>query len=433
MAVLNAMREYCAFYFIERGSIALRGSMSLYGRAAEELRSHTNIVVPIVPFWHGSILSYDSAWRSWGIPDVHCVTFGFLTKDGREQLVSRIMERPPLGLVGHELVADPPAPRHLPRGGFLFPGAAILNDGSGQWVDRQTGLRFIAYDDEYDWMTFGTAFDFADSAPEYEEDADAAMLELLALRVGTRYQHVTSSSGFDQLIQHANELFVSGAYGAAGTVAGVAFEQLMRAALSADDAAWAAAQRHAPLARVIDRVIAANGWQSIRGRLDQYKDLRNDLAHRLGDARATPLTEDSSLFERVDDLLGWLERQQLPPHGIAELVDVAPDADIESAVLIAAALEAGTNAAARATTTPAVIEGEHFEEGLEGSAWVTVADMRRAFTQWLADEHFGTPNASGVNLLAPERTFERALAWADAVSSSLDRAGIPCTYAGRRT
>jgi hypothetical protein len=385
-----------------------------------------------VPFWHGSILNYEAAWRRWGIPDVHCVTLGFQTEEAREQLASRIMERPPLGLVGWELAADPPTPRHLPRGGFLLPGAAILRDGSGQWVDRQIGLRFLAFDDEEDWMLFDLAFDFADSQPEYEEHADESMLELLAIRVGSRYPAVTSASGFKELVQHANELFVSGAYGAAGTVAGVAFEQLMRSALSPADEAWASRQRHAALAQVIDKLVASNGWQEVRSRLNRYRDLRNDLAHRLGDLASAASDQQSTLFERVDDLLGWLERQTPSATSPTVLVDVAPEPEIEPDLLLADAMQAGADAAAGARVTPAVIGGKRREEGLIGAAWVTVADPRRAFTRWLEANGHGSPVPGGVDLRAPGDSFERALAWADAVCTSLERAGVRCTYAGRR-
>jgi hypothetical protein len=434
MPLLTDVRHHIALYFIERGAVARSGPRELQAVVANELRKpQGGLELPIVPYWHGSLLDYQAAWQRWGIPDIHCVSLGFADGSKARTMLEAIRRRRPLGLLDHDLDAPDPSDRSLPLGGILLPGAVLRGDMGPAGVDRTTGLRVVAFEEEFDAHVFHAAASWSHDR-EAAEAVDQMLLGLLARSFGRGYVSVSAASGLPALVDHAAELLVARAYGAAGVVAGVAFEQLLNRCLSAADRERLAGPKHTPLGTVIDVVVKDRGWKQYRGRLDGYRLLRNNLAHRLGDEPDAKLNDDA-LFERVDDLIGWLERQPLSasPDEPLELVDVAPDPEISNDLLLAEALADGEVAASRARTTPFSVNGERIEEGLEGTAWVIVPDARRTFTRWLASQPAGTKVEGGVELVAPHRSFERGLAWAHAVSERLDKAGIRCSYLGQLT
>jgi hypothetical protein len=435
--LLTEIRHYIALYFVERGSVAIDGERELQAVVADELRrTWGGQEIPILPYWHGSILDFKAAWQRWGIPDIHCVSFGFSDRAQGKAMLDAILRHPPLGLLDDDLDAPNPSTRTLPPGGIVLPGAVLRRDGGGPGIDRATGLRTIAFEQEFDGYVFDLAFGWTAEEREVAEVVDHMLLGLLARSFGREYRSVSAASGPRALVDHAAELLVAGAYGASGAVAGVAFERLMHGCLSAPDQEWIAERKHVTLATVIDKVVKDRGWQDSRGRLDAYRKLRNDLAHRLGDDRDAGRLDDEALFERVDDLIGWLEQQPLGTVGEGlrlELVDVAPDPEIANGQLLAEALAGGAAAAAKARTTPFSVDGERIENGLDGAVWVIVPDARRKFTRWLASQPGTTQIEGGVQLSAPDRSFERGLAWAHAVSTRLDEAGIRCSYLGRLT
>jgi hypothetical protein len=434
MPLLTDVRHHIALYFVERGAVARSGPRELQAVVADELRkAQGGLELPIVPYWHGSILDYQAAWQRWGIPDIHCVSLGFADRTKAKTMLEVIRRRRPLGLLDDDLDAPDPSDRSLPLGGIVLPGAVLRGDMGPAGVDRLTGLRIVAFEEEFDAHVFHTAVSWSHDK-EAAEAVDQMLLGLLARSFGRGYISVSAASGLSALVDHAAELLIARAYGAAGAVAGVAFEQLMNRCLSPADRERLAGPKHTPLATVIDVVVKDRGWKQCRDRLDGYRELRNDLAHRLGDEPNAKLTDDA-LFERVDDLIGWLERQPLSAIGDErlELVDVAPDPKFSNSQLLAEALAEGEAAASRARTTPFSVDGEQIGEGLEGTAWVIVPDARRTFTRWLASQPAASQVEGGVQIVAPHRSFERGLAWAHAVSERLDKAGIRCSYLGQLT
>jgi hypothetical protein len=433
VSVLAEAQHYIALYFIERGNVAWRASLRLEALVADELRRlWLSERTPVLPFWRGSILDFNSAWERWGVPEIYCVTIGFRSRADADAMLNAILARPPLGLIDHDRVAEEPEQQHLAPGGLLLPGAVMYRDVTTPRVERDTGVRIIGFRDEIDSGVFDFAMHGARHDAEYAALADEMVIRLLSQALGYRYAPVSAASGFAALVEHAAELLVSGAYGAAGAVAGVAFEQLMRASLSEQDRAWlAASTNHVNLGTVIDKVVSSRGLQPTRARLDSYRGLRNSLAHRLGDHGGS---NDDDLFERVDGFIAWLELQSVDDDGVATLVDVPAAATYTNADLLARALSAGKSAAETARTTPMVVSGQKVDEGAFGAVRVTVTDTRRAFTRWLRIQPGTFQDPQGVSLSAPYPSLERGLAWAHAVSETLTNLGhISCGYTATLT
>ncbi len=421
-------KRSAAFYFVEREGIAFEGSHELFAIAARWLRpSDPFCDLPDVrPVWTGSFLPFEDAFDRWAFRDVYVVAIGCVSAKERQSLVAHVRKNPPLGMFdldadGDEVVRDRP----LPLYGFVLPNALIRRNLEGRRIDRRTLLDEIGFADDEEATAFDVAVDGI-VGPPAEDALGAALLRLLARGAGRRAPGARSSDGYEALLDHAYELFGLGAISASGSVAGVAFEQLMRAAVEPSWLCQQEAQGHVSLNNVVVR--AAGLRSENAARLHRYRSLRNDLAHRLGDEPQAPRT-DEELYEEVGEFLRWLDRQAIDDAGTADLVDVAPDPDLTYEELLAEAKQAGDEAAAGARVTPMRIGGDVMEP--MGFAWVVVRDPRRSFTRWLVGAGHAEGQGREVTLHAPGMSFERNLAWAQACASRLRRAGQDASYAGR--
>ncbi len=413
-----------AFHFLERDGAAFFGNRALAAVIAKWLppSSGDDELPDVLPLWFGSHLPWERARQRFGFIDVFTVVVGVRDARIRSALVAHVQAHPPLGMFDVDEEADDHG-LPLVHGGFILPNAVIRLSERGRRYDREFDIDVICPVDDDE----ATGLDWAlDWSPGYGEDTlGDALLRLLSRRVGRRIPAVSASHGFDALVDHAYELLGLGAAGAAGTVAAVAFESLMRAALS-DAETEAGAQPSSPkthLAKVIDRLATLRGLDP--SRLHAYRGLRNDFAHRLGDAN-TGVREDDELYDEVAGLLRWLDRQQFQ-SGFA-LVDVAQEPVLTHERLWQAARAAGEIAAQGAPTTPMQIDSSVFEP--YGFAWVTVRDLRRPFTKWLIRSGGAREKHDGAEVMAPGVALERNLAWAHACASRLRDSGITADYAG---
>ncbi len=426
MALIDELAARTAgFHFFERDHAALFGNRALAaaiakwlppGRGSDELPD-------VLPIWHGSYMPFERALERWGFLDVFTVVVGVRDVRVRDALVAHVQAHRPLGMFD----VDGDADHHglpLVHGGFILPNAVIRFSDRGRRYDREFDIDVIGPVDDDEASSLEWALEWA---PDNGEDMlGDALLRLLARRVGRRFHAVSASDGFGALVDHAYELFGLGAPGAAGTVAGVAFESLMRAALAdAHSAAGIAEGRSAKL-RLVD---AINELAKLRGldprRLHAYRKLRNDLAHELGDAKPAGGDEDG-VYEQVARFLRWLDRQRFAP-GFA-LVDLAPEPTLAYEQLWDAACAAGDAAAQAARTTPKQIGSSVFDP--YGFAWVTVRDLRRPFTKWLISSGKAREASHGAEVTAPGVSFERNLAWAHACASRIRDAGYAVGYVG---
>jgi hypothetical protein len=418
-----------AFYFVERDSAALFGSHELMALAARWLKPGDifSEAPDILPIWMGSYLPFTAAMERWAFPDVFAVVIGCPTAKYRRSLLAHIKRYPPIGMFDTDSVADSldlPLVLH----GFVLPQAVLRLNSRGRHVERETGLDVIGLDTDDEEM----AFDFAiDSVPG---DApidllEETLLKCLANGAGRSVPDVRATAGFDALVDHAFELFGLGATVAAGLVAGVAFEQLMRASLSSADLVWLRsheAVKPVTLNDIVGKVASSRRVDD--GRLRNYQRLRNDLAHRLGDL-PTQTREDGALREAIDELLRWLNEQGIGEDGRAVPLHIAPDPALTNEDLLREARSAGQAAGLAATTTIVALGGARFEPF--GFAWVTVRDKQRPFTRWLLESGNASPVKDGARIGAPEQAFERNLAWAHACAMRLRAAGYAVDYAGR--
>lgn len=432
MALIDQLGAYkAAFYFVEREDVALMGTRELVATAARSLppSDPLSTVPDLLPVWIGSYLPFQAARQRWAFSDVFVVLIGCTNAKRRRGLVAAVRKRPALGMF--DLDADADA-LDLPLSfyGFVMPNAVIRQSASGRRIDRDTGLDVIGFDSDEEAEALNMAVAGFGSAWDPPEDLlGDVMLRLLTNGVGRRVPGVRAADGFEALVDQAFELFGIGAVGAAGSVAGVALEQLMRAALTGEDRVWLNTREregHVKLNDVIGKVTKAGGWDD--GRLRRYQHLRNDLAHRLGDKLDAP-REEGELREAVEEMLGWLDRQELADDGTALLVDVAPEPDLTYAELLDAARGAGDAASKTARATPITVSGSSFEP--IGFAWVTVRDPKKPFTRWLVESGNARSVSGGAEFFAPGRSLERNLAWAHACTMRIRQAGHAADYAGR--
>jgi len=413
-----------AFYFVERDWVAYDGSQALIALAARWLKPYGPFppVPEVLPIWMGSYLPFPAAMQRWAFPDVFVVILGFPDAGRRGQFVAHARENPPLGMFDTDADADD-LTLPLALDGFVLPNAAIQLEYRGRRVDRNTGLDIIGCDNDEE----ETALRLASEATE-DVLSDALLLTLIR-NAGRHLRGARISDGFEALVDQAFELLAFGALGAAGAVAGVAFEQLMRAALTGEDRAWLKereANGHASLNDIIGKVASANGGEDKR--LRRYQWLRNDLAHRLGD-ESDAQRDDEELVAAVEDFLHWLDLQEVTGEDAATLTELQLAEPLSYDDLFTAARADGDAAAVAAQTTPVTIEDEVFEP--VGFAWVTVRDPRRPFTRWLLASGNANQVQGGAQFFSPERSFERNLAWAHACAMRLRQAGLPADYAGR--
>lgn len=430
--MLNQLGRYvAAFYFVERRGAAYRGSHELYASVARWFRPSASLseAPDLLPIWTGSFLPFEDAIRRWAFPDVFVVAIGCATAKQRRGLVAHLRARPPLGMFDLDAAADAIVrERPLPLYGFAIPDALIRLNVRGRYVDRDTFLDTIGFQDDDEATAWEIAVEGIIDPPD-EDLLGESLLRLLARGAGRKVPGVRAADGFSSLLDHAFELIGARAFTAAGSVAGVAFEQLMRAAA---DPGWLSQQDqlspggHATLNNVIVHVAKRGGWSDTR--LHRYRKLRNDLAHRLGDDAGASRTEDE-LYDEIRQLLFWLDRQSIDESGAALLADVDPEPELSYEELIAEARLAGDEAARDARVTPMKISG-HVIEPI-GFAWVVVRDARRPFTRWLLDNGYTAESNGGAMFFAPGESLERNLAWAEACADRLRAAGQDAFYAGR--
>jgi hypothetical protein len=388
----------------------------------------------IAPVWSGRFLDFEDALGRFGVPAVVCIVVGLPNGLHRRALVAAVRAQPPFGLIGED--ADLRVmPDGLPLTTFILPGALIRSDGPRRRFDPSIGVDLLGFNDESEREAFmmvaqGVLEDqFGDEFPDL-------LLRYLTPWVARSVEPATHADGHDALIHHAQELLGLGAVGAAGVVAGVAFERLMRAALLDADSSWLADYeakgKHPPLAQVIDKVVKGRSLQERRARLDGYRLLRNDLAHRLGEEVQT-VRSDEELFEAVDELVKWLARQD-GENEVAELVDVDLPPSLSYEELHDAASAAGSAAADAEQPVAMNVGKERIEEGAFGVAWVLVHDSPSGLARWLLEEGHAKSNMShGVLLFSPQLHFQRALAWSWGYARRLRDAGIAADYGGRLT
>lgn len=428
MALIDQLAaRTAAFHFLERDNAAFLGNRALAAVIAKwlPLRAGNHELPDVLPIWHGSHLPLQRARERWGFLDVFTVVVGVRDARMRDALVAHVQVHRPLGMFDVDADADD---HGLPliHGGFILANAVIRFSERGRRYDREFDIDVIGPVDDNEASALEYALEWA---PDNSEDLlGDALLRLLARRVGRRVHAVSASDGFRELVDHAYELFGLGAVGAAGTVAGVAFELLMRAAVADAGAGTGAGSGRDGSAKsrlidVIDRLAALRGLDPRR--LHTYRELRNRLAHTLGDGKASG-TDDDGVYDEVARFLGWLDRQAFKPGFV--LVDLAPEPALTYEQLCDAARVAGDAAAQAARTTPMQIGSSVFEP--DGFAWVTVRDLRRPFTKWLIDSGNARGAGDGAELMAPGMSFERNLAWAHACGSRLREAGYAAGYVG---
>lgn len=421
-------KRAAAFYFVEREGIAFDGTRELVASVARWLKpgSPFDELPDVLPIWIGSYIPFQLAWERWAFPDVFVVAIGCSSAANRRALVAHVRANPPLGMFDLDADADAVVrERPLPLHGFVIPGAVIWSSASGRRFDRETLVDMIGFADDEE----AAAFEFATDGIPGEPDRDRLgpmLLKLLARGAGRKVPGARASDGYEGLVDHAFELFGLGAVSASGSVGGVAFEQLMRAAV---EPSWLAQQQqkgHVALNNVIARALRLHRVPD--GRLRSYQSLRNDLAHRLGD-QPSGHRSDEELYDEVRSFLTWLARQHIDVNGAAVLVDVAPDPAASFDDLLREARTAGDAAASTARTSPMKIGTEVFEPF--GNAWVVVRDPRRAFPKWLIDQGHASRESAGARFAAPGTSFERNLAWAHACAERLRSAGYEAHYGGR--
>lgn len=431
MALLDRLAaRKAAFFFVERDWVAFEGNRELMAILARWMTPGDAFAETpdVLPVWVGSHLPPEAAMRRWAIPNVFAVIVGAADASQRDALVDHVRGHPPLGMFDLDADADDldlPLVLH----GFVLPQALIRLSARGRRIDRETGLDVIGFQSDEDSTAFDVAVEGIVEEPT-EDLLGEALLRVLVRGAGRRLAPVRASSGVEALLDHAYELFGSGAIGAAGAVGGVAFEQLMRGSLIGADRAWLrqreAAGAHAALNDVIAKAASAGGFDA--GRLRMYQRLRNDLAHRLGDA-AGASRDDAELEEQVDRFLRWLADQRVDAHGVTTLVNAAPDPALTYPDLLQSAQTAGARAAKAARVTRMSFGEGVFEPS--GFAWVTVRGPARPFTRWLIDNGHARGDARGAVIDAPDMEFERSLAWAHACADRLRTAGYSVHYEGR--
>jgi hypothetical protein len=429
MGLLQDLTTHRAvFYFFEREEIAYEGSWELQAAVARWFRPGDPFAAlpDVLPVWQGSYLPHEAAFDRWGTTDVWAVSVGCASAPARRALVAQVRDVGALGLF--DLDPGPNIPDlPLVLTGFLVPDAYIRLAASGysRSLHRETGLDLLAAPSEEEGMNFDVPAELG-----FEDDwFERSLLRLLSRTHSRRLDPVGPDDGYDRLLDQAYDLFHLQAYGAAGAVAGVAYEALMQAALVGPDRTWLqqrqAAGDHTALNDIIAKVASKRRLDDTR--LRRYQALRNDFAHRLGDA-SVGTTGEETVRERVEEMLRWCTAQKIDDAGEAQLVDVAEEPALSSAELFSEARTLADDAAAATRTRPMQIMNDVVEP--QGFAWVIVRDAQSTFSQWLLSAGHASRTEAGVRISAPGRAFEHNLAWAAALGKRLRRAGISVTYGG---
>jgi hypothetical protein len=340
----------------------------------------------------------------------------------RDAFIDAVRRSPPLGLVGIE--KDGPNDG-LVLSQWLVPHAVIREGEVGRRFHPMIGVDVLGFRDEFDELWPFPPWDPGD------DHVTNGLLRHLAMSVSRRFDAVRTSGGHDALVASAAELHGLGAVPAAGAVAGAAFERLMRRATVGDLRAQIDAGDFVRLHRVIKAVAPSSGNE----RLMDYKDLRNDIAHRLGDESDPAQTRsEDELYEAVAELIAFLSRQSGDDEHVV-LVDADPRPVVPPEVIHADAVEAAQAEVATAQPRTLVVGKARITEGGPGSGEVVVRDLRRAFTRWLSTTGVGDVDepANVVRVPAPHDNLEQALAWCYGYCGCLRAHDVPCGYSGNRS
>jgi hypothetical protein len=416
------------FYVEHRGGDARGPLGDLLGTLARAVPSvqHCDMVIPVHPVWSGIIVSSYEALDRFGVPDVEGVVVGASDRGRLQALIDRVETRPPLGLVAVEEIPRDgliglPLTWLMLRGVLIRHGEDFVGRGFNDW----TGVEILGFEDITE---SSLVFEGGINLPGLDMQQEA-LLRHLAMNVSKSFEFVRACASHRDLVAHARELLGLGAVAAAGAVAGTAFERVILGALSGDALAWRrereANGRHVGLHGAIQRIDSHIGRDS---RLMRFKQLRNDLAHRLGDTGAgSGSRTDAELYDEVAELIAWLGRQDGDAEPV-ELVDLDPRPNLSPEQLHVEAVRAAGLAAygwdARAGG---------FHDGRNGTATVFVRDLHRSFCRWLVDEGLGVADeeAGVVRVDAPETVLARALAWSWAYAEHLRKAAdIRAGYRG---
>lgn len=426
----------CAFFIEARGSAdEIQAAIDeLLGLLARSLPRATPYATPaMAPAWTGLVIDPGDSLMRFGVPHVYAVAVGTAKASARAALVKAVRQSPPFGLVGLDAVTDE-IPDGLLLSSFVLPGALIRTTFYGRCYDPSIGADILGFDSDEDREIILTTARLG-LTDESGDPLPRLLLRHLTLQAARVFEPANRADGHAALIAHAQELLGLGAVGAAGTVAGVAFERLMNAALSDADREWVTtrlqAGKHTDLSTVIDKVTKHLGLGPHRRRLDDYRRLRNDCAHRLAPSADTDANE--VLEAAVAEMIRWLAAQDGADH-VTELVDVELPPELDWPDLHAAAVSAAEAAAAAATPTPMRVGTEKILEGAFGASWVRVR-ARQPFASWLRSAGLAkVPSAgTGAELFSPHDHIERGLAWSWGYARCVRQAGVMADYGGRLT
>lgn len=422
--IADGLGRFRVGFFVEhRGSVARPGLYDLLGTLARAvpLVATDDPSVPVHPVWSGIVLSWGDALRRFGCPEVEGFVVGSATAAQRDTFIDAVLRRPPLGLVGIERDGSK---QGLPLTQWLVPSAVIARGEIGRKFDPMMGVDVLGFRDEFDEI-----WPFPLCEPDDDDHLSNGLLRQLALSVSRNFRGVRTTSRHADLVAHASELLDLGAVSAAGAVAGAAFERLVKRAAVGELRDRIDAGAYVTLHSVIEAVAPPSGDH----RLMAFKDLRNDIAHRLGD-HSDPAQHrtDEALYDGVAGLIAFLARQKGDADQVV-LADADPRPEISPEHLHRKAFHAGEIAATEARPIAMQVGREVIADGVFGASAVVVRDRRLAFTGWLGASGTGDPDpeADVVRLESPHRHLERALAWAWGYCELLLANDVPCGYIGR--
>ena len=425
MTFADQLGNFRAGFFVEhRGSIARPALYDLLGTLAQGVLvvRPDDPSIPLHPVWRGIVLSWADAVRRFGCLEVEGWVVGSASPEQRDAFIEAVRRRPPLGLVGIERDGSNYG---LQLSDWLVPGAVISEGQVGRRFDPKIGVDVLGFRDEFDEL-----WSFPPWEPEDEDHADHVkngLLRHLAMSVSRRFAVVRGNDRHRDLVAHASELLGLGAVTAAGAVAGAAFERLIKRAVVGELRNRIDSGEFVKLHHAIEAVAPPSG----AGRLLAFKDLRNDIAHRLGDHPDPAQTRsDDDLYDGIAALIAFLARQNGDRDPVV-LVDADPRPVLSPEAVHANALEAAETAASQAQPRTMIVGTERISEaGLLGCCEVVVRNRRLAFTRWLADSGKGASEegADTVRLLSPHWHLERALAWCWGYTDYLLGHDVPCGY-----
>lgn len=383
--------------------------------------------IPVVPEWFGMLLPFERAWRETGMPVIWAMMLGFPDLGLRDRALNLIEAQRPPGLLRIEKRPEDPSAYHLPLVGFHARRVFLtLEPEHPRRYDPWEGYETLGIASETDESAFLDLLG--------QEEGERVLLRQLALNLG-RWIDAPDRTAFEEVVDHARELWALGAVGAAGAVAGTAMERLLAASLIPTRAEWLKAERPA-LGPLIDAVGKDHGLPaSQRAALHAFRELRNECAHAVGEE--VEGDAESDLSRRVDEWLGWLEQQAAtpgdPPGPFESRPERPPPEDLHRR-----ASDAGRDAAAAVTPVPMKVmssdgSGSIVEEGVIGDAAIVIRTRRDALARWLLEHGDGDAGPGGVRLHVswPTQSMTRAVAYAQAYVDVIREFGVEAHYESR--